>query len=467
MWVMRRYQWSLAKTLQFLTSRRPDLEIRPNFVHQLAAYENRLGPRTSTWNEIAEESVNFENEELLVRNTYLNAQMGPVAVLPGPGVQKPPPKMRWADEMKGRGQLAEVIEEGETVPVSKMAESMKNTVGSPAESAGEPAKSKNSKQPFESKNVYPPANYTEEETSKGSNAKASSHAVTQTKTYSKTLSSQGSNPRAPTPKEDSYADELFKKYLGTANSENPKVPSYADMKEPSFNSVKGIQYESDKYKNASRSNDVKRIQSIKPGQYLDPGASLNKHANSKDQSVNSREQRATSAQVPSDGLKHQRVAQPVNQYDNAKYVREATEVKKYKCTEAKGSQYIDSLHSNMQDKQLKTSDKFSKYIRAMENDAQHMSKSAADTNIVKSINQMLDLNEAMSKKCGLYQDELAGYKDNLTFAQPQKHNYTQVKRPPSAQEPVIKKVVPAKRSNARPSSATVKRDTAIPKLIQR
>lgn len=116
MWIMRRYKWSLPKTLEFLNSRRPDLEIRPNFVHQLTAYENRLvvqglGPRTSTWTEIAEQTVHFENEELLLRNTYLNAQMGPIATLPGAGEKPNPPKLRWADDPKERIPLATVIEE--------------------------------------------------------------------------------------------------------------------------------------------------------------------------------------------------------------------------------------------------------------------------------------------------------------------------------------------------------------------
>jgi len=30
--IMRRYRWSLLKTLEFLNSRRPDLEMRPSFL---------------------------------------------------------------------------------------------------------------------------------------------------------------------------------------------------------------------------------------------------------------------------------------------------------------------------------------------------------------------------------------------------------------------------------------------------
>ena len=60
-YIMRKYKWSLLKTLEFLNSRRPDLEIRATFIHQLSAYENRLykngcGPKTSKWSEVSDEN---------------------------------------------------------------------------------------------------------------------------------------------------------------------------------------------------------------------------------------------------------------------------------------------------------------------------------------------------------------------------------------------------------------------------
>jgi hypothetical protein len=78
---MRKYKWSLLKTLEFLNSRRPDLEIRVNFIQQLSDYENRLkqrgfGPETKKWNELAPDSVFLESEELLLRNTFLNSKTG-------------------------------------------------------------------------------------------------------------------------------------------------------------------------------------------------------------------------------------------------------------------------------------------------------------------------------------------------------------------------------------------------------
>jgi protein-tyrosine phosphatase len=41
-YIMRKYKWTLLKSLEFLNSRRPDLEIRATFIHQLSAYEARL-----------------------------------------------------------------------------------------------------------------------------------------------------------------------------------------------------------------------------------------------------------------------------------------------------------------------------------------------------------------------------------------------------------------------------------------
>jgi len=56
------------------------MELRPNFVHQLAALEGRLtklgfGPISSGWND-TNEVFETNAEDLVLRNTYLNAQVG-------------------------------------------------------------------------------------------------------------------------------------------------------------------------------------------------------------------------------------------------------------------------------------------------------------------------------------------------------------------------------------------------------
>lgn len=83
-YIMRKYRWGLLKTLEFLNSRRPELEIRATFIKQLSEYESRLkdrgiGPKTSKWTEISDENQFLESEELMLRNTFLNAQNGQMA----------------------------------------------------------------------------------------------------------------------------------------------------------------------------------------------------------------------------------------------------------------------------------------------------------------------------------------------------------------------------------------------------
>ena len=74
----------MLKTLEFVNSRRQDLEMRPSFLRQLQMYENKLlkrglGPKTQRWTEIWESCDPIKNEELILRNTYLNSQQGPWA----------------------------------------------------------------------------------------------------------------------------------------------------------------------------------------------------------------------------------------------------------------------------------------------------------------------------------------------------------------------------------------------------
>lgn len=106
-YIMRKYNWSLLKSLEFLNSRRPDLEIRATFIHQLSAYEARLQEQagcaiTSKWDELSNPNPTFACEELLLRNTFINSQMGP---LPLPGSDQTSKEERrlaikWIDDGK-------------------------------------------------------------------------------------------------------------------------------------------------------------------------------------------------------------------------------------------------------------------------------------------------------------------------------------------------------------------------------
>jgi hypothetical protein len=63
-----------------LTSRRPDLEIRASFYHQLTNLEARIiqeagGNISANWYDI---KGDIDNEELLLRNTFLNAKNAPL-----------------------------------------------------------------------------------------------------------------------------------------------------------------------------------------------------------------------------------------------------------------------------------------------------------------------------------------------------------------------------------------------------
>ncbi len=116
-YIMKKFRWSMLKTLEFLNSRRPDLEIRANFIQQLRDYEQRLtrlgfGPKSASWNEFSSgpypqvnphgvflvNGKDQDKDELLLRNTFLNAQMGPIAQLNDlAGVIKSQ-RLKWVDE---------------------------------------------------------------------------------------------------------------------------------------------------------------------------------------------------------------------------------------------------------------------------------------------------------------------------------------------------------------------------------
>jgi len=70
----------------------------------LTSYEGRLtsrglGPQTTKWTEVYDKTNDFENEELLLRNTYLNAQMGPFADFSATANNAKETKVRWVDTL--------------------------------------------------------------------------------------------------------------------------------------------------------------------------------------------------------------------------------------------------------------------------------------------------------------------------------------------------------------------------------
>jgi protein-tyrosine phosphatase len=108
---MKKYKWSLYKTIEFLNNRRPDLEIRASFIRQLSYYEKRLlqetGVQSDAWTELASKP-HLENDELILTHTFLNAQMGPFADFSksdSTSEINDKGKLKWVDERQSQKQL--------------------------------------------------------------------------------------------------------------------------------------------------------------------------------------------------------------------------------------------------------------------------------------------------------------------------------------------------------------------------
>jgi len=108
---MKKYKWSLYKTIEFLNNRRPDLEIRASFIRQLSYYEKRLlqetGVQSDAWTELASKP-HLENDELILTHTFLNAQMGPFADftrIASTEELNPNSKLKWIDERESKKDL--------------------------------------------------------------------------------------------------------------------------------------------------------------------------------------------------------------------------------------------------------------------------------------------------------------------------------------------------------------------------
>jgi hypothetical protein len=65
---MKKYSWSVDKCIQYIKSKKEDIEIEPYFIKQLKEYEKKLNIKSNTWNEVS----NKDNDEPLLRNTYIN-----------------------------------------------------------------------------------------------------------------------------------------------------------------------------------------------------------------------------------------------------------------------------------------------------------------------------------------------------------------------------------------------------------
>lgn len=75
---MKRFRWGFYKTLEFLDSRRPDLEIRRNFFEQLKILADGIGTHgevSNNWDVIISNDPDIKREELIIRNTFFNSKI--------------------------------------------------------------------------------------------------------------------------------------------------------------------------------------------------------------------------------------------------------------------------------------------------------------------------------------------------------------------------------------------------------
>ena len=96
-YMMRKYRWNLFKTLEFINFRRPDMDVRPNFLSQLAHLEQKYAKKGLICSSDWDHTEGLTDEELLLRNTYLNAQLGPIAEESPSTEQEKSNLIKWAD----------------------------------------------------------------------------------------------------------------------------------------------------------------------------------------------------------------------------------------------------------------------------------------------------------------------------------------------------------------------------------
>ena len=72
-YLMKKYKWSLKKSMEYLKSKKQDVEIPSYFLSQLIKFETRLFQRGELTKDIPWSSGNLKDpEEKLLRNTYIN-----------------------------------------------------------------------------------------------------------------------------------------------------------------------------------------------------------------------------------------------------------------------------------------------------------------------------------------------------------------------------------------------------------
>ncbi len=101
---MQRFRWGLIKTLEFLNSKKPGLEMTPSLLKKLLQFEQRLEtdmtniPLSKDWNSFYVSGKHY-GEELLIANSYSNSMKSELNLLWVP--RKPSHRkkngIRWRD----------------------------------------------------------------------------------------------------------------------------------------------------------------------------------------------------------------------------------------------------------------------------------------------------------------------------------------------------------------------------------
>eukprot|EP00434_Breviolum_minutum_P016643 symbB.v1.2.014672.t1/scaffold1075.1/size141427/8 len=131
-YMMRKYNWGLRKTMEFISFRRPDMNLKSSFMQQLSALERRLADKSkqtlsNDWTDANFSSLEAEDlkriglgsllfdggvaiitrhqneknmlwKDLLLRNTYLNGQMGPLAEFHSGMHDRHMPRQLWCHD---------------------------------------------------------------------------------------------------------------------------------------------------------------------------------------------------------------------------------------------------------------------------------------------------------------------------------------------------------------------------------
>lgn len=77
-YLMKKYRWSLEKSIEYLQSKKNDMDIMKQFLTQLSLFEarlNKIGARSTDWNSILKPYLGlnkYDTEEALMQNTFLN-----------------------------------------------------------------------------------------------------------------------------------------------------------------------------------------------------------------------------------------------------------------------------------------------------------------------------------------------------------------------------------------------------------